>query len=68
MEQLEANELYNLAPESRLALLVGLVHRLMSSYSVQDYMEARQREATELWCVSFYLCSAHLYAPCEHDN
>jgi len=51
IEQLETNELYELEPPIKLQILVGLCHRIMASYSVQDYMDERNNEAGQLWYV-----------------
>ena len=51
IETLESEEIYTLRPEQKLQILSGLCHRIMSSYSVQDFMEEKQREAAELWYV-----------------
>jgi len=52
IEQLETNEFYELEPPVKLQILVGLCHRIMASYSVQDYMDERSNDACKLWLVS----------------
>lgn len=49
IEQLESNEFYDLEPGVKLQILVGLCHRIMASYSIQDFMDEKQQEAAELW-------------------
>jgi len=49
IEQLETSEFYELEPPIKLQILVGLVHRIMASYSVQDYMDEKANEASALW-------------------
>ena len=49
LEQLESSELHELNPEAKLQILLGLCHRLMGSYSVQDYMQQKIAECSELW-------------------
>lgn len=49
MEKLETMELCDLSPEDKLSLIQGLCHRVMCTYSVQDYLEERQQIASELW-------------------
>ena len=51
IEKLESEEIYTLRPEEKLNILTGLCNRIMGSYSVQDFMEEKQREAAELWHV-----------------
>ena len=51
IERLEMCEFYELDAEEKLEILLALCHRLMASYSVQDYMEEKQRHAAELWYV-----------------
>ena len=48
-------ELYELEPKEKLEVLVGLCHRLMTSYSAQDYLTSRQQTALELWYVAHKL-------------
>jgi bromodomain adjacent to zinc finger domain protein 1B len=49
IEQLESNEFHELDPGVKLQVLVGLCHRIMASYSIQDFMDEKQQEAAELW-------------------
>ncbi|XP_077978529.1 LOW QUALITY PROTEIN: tyrosine-protein kinase BAZ1B-like [Glandiceps talaboti] len=49
IDKLESSEFIDLEPGDKLQILVGLCHRIMSSFSVQDYMEEKQRNATQLW-------------------
>ncbi|XP_033102198.1 tyrosine-protein kinase BAZ1B-like [Anneissia japonica] len=49
VEKLETKEFYELDPDEKIVLLICLCHRIMSSYSVIDFMEDKQREATKLW-------------------
>jgi len=52
IEQLETSELYELEAPIKLQILVGLCHRIMASYSVQDFMDEKNNEAAQLWSVS----------------
>ena len=52
MEKLEASELYDLDPEDKLAVIQGLCHRVLCTYSVQDYLEEKQQIASDLWYAS----------------
>jgi len=49
VSMLESQELYQLSPTQKLAVLKGLCLRLMGTYSVQDYMEEKQQESSRLW-------------------
>ena len=49
IEMLETTELHNLNPVDKLKILVGLCYRIMGSYSIQDYMEEKQKESSALW-------------------
>jgi bromodomain adjacent to zinc finger domain protein 1B len=49
VEQLETSEFYELDAPVKLQILVGLCHRIMASYSVQDFMDEKQQAAAELW-------------------
>jgi len=49
IQLLENNELHQLEPVQKLAILKGLCQRLMGSYSVQDYMEEKQTDSARLW-------------------
>ncbi|KAK2190073.1 hypothetical protein NP493_90g03009 [Ridgeia piscesae] len=51
IERLETCELYALEPTEKLEVLVGLCHRLMTTYSAQDFMTSRQQASIELWLV-----------------
>lgn len=46
---LESHELYELEPMQKLQILKGLCLRIMGTYSVQDFMEQKQAEASSLW-------------------
>jgi len=64
IDQLETNELYELEPPVKLQILVGLCHRIMASYSVQDYMDEKSNEACKLWLVLSHVwlklcCTVH---------
>ena len=48
MQQLESQEFFQLECQEKLAVLRGLCLRVMATYSVQDYMEEKQREAIQL--------------------
>lgn len=58
IEQLEVSEFYELSPELKLQILVGLCHRVMASYSVQDYMDEKNNEASSLWSVVSFIASS----------
>ncbi|XP_014681000.1 PREDICTED: tyrosine-protein kinase BAZ1B-like isoform X2 [Priapulus caudatus] len=49
VELLEDKEFHSLEAEQKLQLLVALCNRIMSSYSVINYMEEKQQAAHELW-------------------
>ena len=49
VEQLETTELWSMTPQEKLAIILALCHRVMGSYSVQDYMMECQKNASELW-------------------
>ena len=49
IEELETTELHALSTESKLQLLQCLCHRVMNTYSVQDYMNIKANEASDLW-------------------
>ncbi|CAC5416850.1 BAZ1B [Mytilus coruscus] len=49
IQLLESQELYDLDGEQKVKILKGLCLRIMGTYSVQDYMEEKQNEATQLW-------------------
>ncbi len=51
LERLEGNELWDLEMDDRLRILQILCHRIMSSYSVQDYLNETQASVGMLWCV-----------------
>jgi len=53
IEQLESSEFFDLDTADKVQILVGLCHRIMGTYSIQDYMEEKQQDAAELWCVRF---------------
>ena len=48
VQQLENQEFFQLECQEKLAILRGLCLRVMATYSVQDYMEEKQREAIQL--------------------
>lgn len=49
IQLLESQELYDLDATQKVRILKGLCLRIMGTYSVQDYMEEKQNEATQLW-------------------
>ncbi|XP_064601605.1 tyrosine-protein kinase BAZ1B-like [Liolophura sinensis] len=49
IQVLETTELFQLTADQKLKILKGLCQRIMGSYSVQDYMEEKQKEASVLW-------------------
>lgn len=49
IQQLETQEFFSLDPKEKVQILKGLCLRIMGTYSVQDYMEEKQQEATKLW-------------------
>ncbi|WAR02391.1 BAZ1B-like protein [Mya arenaria] len=49
IQLLENQELYDLEPIQKIAILKGLCLRIMGTYAVQDYMEERQLESARLW-------------------
>ncbi|KAL5007746.1 hypothetical protein ScPMuIL_016552 [Solemya velum] len=49
VQQLEGQELYDLDVVQKVQIIKGLCLRIMGSYSVQDYMEEKQRDASKLW-------------------
>ena len=49
IQMLETQELYQLDPVQKLQVLKGLCLRIMSTYSVQDFMEEKQQESSRLW-------------------
>ena len=51
IQQLETQEFFSLDPVHKVHILKGLCLRIMGTYSVQDYMEEKQQEATKLWYV-----------------
>jgi len=64
IDQLDTNEFYELEPPVKLQILVGLCHRIMASYSVQDYMDEKSNEACKLWLVLSHVwlklcCTVH---------
>ncbi|XP_046339571.1 tyrosine-protein kinase BAZ1B-like [Haliotis rufescens] len=48
IQQLETQEFHELEAESKLKVLSGLCLRLLGTYSIQDYMENKQQEASQL--------------------
>uniref|UniRef100_T1J5N9 Tyrosine-protein kinase BAZ1B n=1 Tax=Strigamia maritima TaxID=126957 RepID=T1J5N9_STRMM len=46
---LETSELYQLIPQHKLRILIGICHRIMNSYSVQEYMEQKHKNASQIW-------------------
>ena len=55
IEQLESCEFHELDPAIKLQILVGFCHRIMASYSVQDFMDEKQQDVSEMWFVLFVL-------------
>lgn len=49
LEKLETVEVFELSPEEKVDLLVGLCHRILMTYSVVDHFEATQQRSAELW-------------------
>ena len=49
IQMLETQELYQLEAAQKLTILKGLCARIMGTYSVQNYMEEKLQESTELW-------------------
>ncbi|XP_041365624.1 tyrosine-protein kinase BAZ1B-like [Gigantopelta aegis] len=49
IELLEQHELFELDPLQKLEVLKGLCLRILGSYSVQDYMEEKQKESSALY-------------------
>lgn len=49
LQLLETQELYQFDPVQKLQILKGLCLRIMGTYSVQDFMEEKQQEASRLW-------------------
>ncbi|XP_055996600.1 tyrosine-protein kinase BAZ1B-like isoform X2 [Ostrea edulis] len=49
IQQLETQEFFMLDPAQKVQILKGLCLRIMGTYSVQDYMEEKQQEASKLW-------------------
>ncbi|XP_060064510.1 tyrosine-protein kinase BAZ1B-like [Ylistrum balloti] len=49
LQLLESQELYQLDLAQKIQILKGLCQRIMGTYSVQDYMEEKQTEASKLW-------------------
>ena len=54
IDLLETSEFHELEPVVKLQILVGFCHRIMASYSVQDYMNEKQQDAADLWFVRFF--------------
>ncbi|PIK50890.1 putative tyrosine-protein kinase [Apostichopus japonicus] len=50
VELLETSEFFSLSPEEKLELMVCVCNRILSTYSLVDYMEDKQRKAAKLWC------------------
>ncbi len=55
MQLLETQEFHQLDAEWKVKVIQGLCHRILGSYSVQDYMEGKQLDANQLAYVSKYL-------------
>ncbi|KAJ0063433.1 hypothetical protein NL108_002751, partial [Boleophthalmus pectinirostris] len=49
LEKLETVEVFELSPEEKVNLLVGLCHRILMTYSVEDHVDSMQQRAAELW-------------------
>ncbi|KAL3841380.1 hypothetical protein ACJMK2_019534 [Sinanodonta woodiana] len=49
IQLLVTKEMYQLEPVQKLQILKGMCLRIMATYSVQDYMEEKQQEASKLW-------------------
>ncbi|XP_067654301.1 tyrosine-protein kinase BAZ1B-like [Haliotis asinina] len=48
IQQLETQEFHELEAEAKLKVLSGLCLRILGTYSMQDYMENKQQEASQL--------------------
>lgn len=49
LDKLETVEVFELAVQEKVELLVGLCHRILMTYSVEDHVDARQQHSAELW-------------------
>ncbi|XP_033752647.1 tyrosine-protein kinase BAZ1B-like isoform X2 [Pecten maximus] len=49
IQLLESQEMYQLEIAQKLQIMKGLCLRIMGTYSVQDFMEEKQTEASKLW-------------------
>lgn len=49
LEKLDTCEVFELAAEEKVNLLVALCHRILMTYSVEDHVYAKQQRAAELW-------------------
>uniref|UniRef100_A0A8C6U600 Tyrosine-protein kinase BAZ1B n=1 Tax=Neogobius melanostomus TaxID=47308 RepID=A0A8C6U600_9GOBI len=49
LDKLETVEVFELSPEEKVYLLVGLCHRILMTYSVEDHVDAMQTRAGERW-------------------
>lgn len=49
LEKLDTCEVFELATEEKVNLLVALCHRILMTYSVEDHVYAKQQRAAELW-------------------
>ncbi|KAL1256269.1 hypothetical protein QQF64_011814, partial [Cirrhinus molitorella] len=49
LEKLETSEVFELASQEKVSLLLALCHRILMTYSVEDHVEATQQRSAELW-------------------
>ncbi|KAG2459400.1 tyrosine-protein kinase BAZ1B [Polypterus senegalus] len=49
LEKLETMEVFELTPQEKVSLLVALCHRILMTYSVEDYVDSMQQRSVELW-------------------
>ncbi|XP_068601500.1 tyrosine-protein kinase BAZ1B [Brachionichthys hirsutus] len=49
LDKLETVEVFELSPEEKVYLLMGLCHRILMTYSVEDHVDAKLQRSAELW-------------------
>ncbi|XP_068173733.1 tyrosine-protein kinase BAZ1B [Antennarius striatus] len=49
LDKLETVEVFELSPEEKVNLLMGLCHRILMTYSVEDHVDAKLQRSAELW-------------------
>ncbi|MEE6468929.1 hypothetical protein FKM82_008427 [Ascaphus truei] len=49
LEKLETSEFFELTTEEKLHILAALCHRILMTYSIQDYVDSKQQYTAELW-------------------